>query len=74
MSCSLGRYVDEDDDALEDVGLVVDRIAMFKTYGLNVTDLSSSDWCQQQVAFDLDSGCKKVRSSSMCDDISNAMQ
>ena len=46
---------------IEDVGLQLDRKAARRRNGLYVTDFSSSEWCQQQVAFSLSAQIPKVR-------------
>lgn len=48
---------------LEDVGFLSNRIAKFRKLGLKVTDISSSEWCQQQVAFSLSASLPKVPGS-----------
>lgn len=45
---------------LEDVGLVYNRAARFRRHGLKVTDISASEWCQQQVAFSLSAALPRV--------------
>lgn len=38
---------------VEEVGLQLDRRQLFRRHGLCVTDVTSSEWCQQQTAFKL---------------------
>jgi hypothetical protein len=45
---------------LEDVGRIFNRLEKFRKLGLKVTDICSSDWCQQQVAFSLSAALPKV--------------
>jgi hypothetical protein len=45
---------------LEDIGLVCNRLLSHRRTGLKVTDISSSEWCQQQVAFTLSAKLPKV--------------
>jgi hypothetical protein len=45
---------------LEDIGLVRNRLLSHRRTGLKVTDISSSEWCQQQVAFSLSARLPKV--------------
>lgn len=45
---------------LEDIGLVCNRLLRHRRTGLKVTDISSSEWCQQQVAFSLSAKLPKV--------------
>ena len=47
---------------LEDAGLVLDRASLFRPRGLAVTDVSSAEWCQQQVAYKLTVQLPDVRS------------
>ena len=45
---------------LEDFGLKANRLAKYRSFGLFVTDITSSEWCQQKVAFELSAHLKKV--------------
>lgn len=49
---------------LEDFGVKVNRRAKHRPRGLRVTDLTSAEWCQQQVAFTLSARLPKVTSQS----------
>ena len=49
---------------LEDAGLVLDRASLFRPRGLAVTDVSSAEWCQQQVAYKLTVQLPDVRPSA----------
>ena len=46
---------------IEQAGLVKDRIASHRAWGLSVTDIASAEWCQQQVAFKLTTSIPKAR-------------
>ena len=47
---------------IEEAGLCLDRRRTFRCgRGLSVTDLTASEWCQQQVAFNLSAQLPKVR-------------
>lgn len=48
---------------IEEAGLVIDRISANRSRGLAVTDITSAEWCQQQVAYNLTSTIPKVRPS-----------
>lgn len=45
---------------VEDFGLKVNRRAKHRPRGLRVTDITSAEWCQQQVAFTLSARLPKV--------------
>ncbi len=45
---------------LEDFGAKVNRRAKYRPGGLRVTDITSAEWCQQQVAFTLSACLPKV--------------
>ncbi len=45
---------------LEDFGAKVNRRAKYRPGGLRVTDITSAEWCQQQVAFTLSARLPKV--------------
>jgi hypothetical protein len=47
---------------LEDFGAKVNRRAKYRPGGLRVTDITSAEWCQQQVAFTLSARLPKVSS------------
>ena len=45
---------------LEDFGLKLNRLVKHRPVGLVVTDITSSEWCQQQLAFTLSARLPKV--------------
>ena len=45
---------------LEDFGLKLDRLVKHRPVGLVVTDITNSEWCQQQLAFTLSARLPKV--------------
>ena len=45
---------------LEDFGVKANRRAKYRPGGLRVTDITSAEWCQQQVAFTLSARLPKV--------------
>ena len=66
-SLASGRAGDQSDDQvyklpdLEDIGLVLDR-RHFRPAGMNVTDFTGAEWCQQQFALALSAKLPQVRS------------
>lgn len=51
---------------LEDFGLKLNRLVKHRPVGLVVTDITRSEWCQQQLAFTLSACLPKVCSPTVC--------
>ena len=61
LSQQLTSTAEENLPDLEDFGLKVNSRAKHRPKGLRVTDITSAEWCQQQVAFTLSARLPKVR-------------